>query len=142
MGQYPKLVLQLLRVMVGSTDGLEGLANNPIEHLLVAVYVFFGAVMLFNTLVAAMNDTFRRCVDNSEALWKLERVRIIASIESEMNTCDTRHVKFWVERPAEIAIQIAHDAKKNDENLKVTSTNALDLETSLVINEEEEVKVS
>ena len=32
-----------------------------------------------------MNSTYTECMDHAEMRWRLERVRIIASIESEMN---------------------------------------------------------
>ena len=32
-----------------------------------------------------MNSTYEQCMEQAELRWRLERVRIIASIESEMN---------------------------------------------------------
>ena len=60
--------------------------------VLIALYILFTTLIMFNTLVAAMNTTYESTKDNAESRWRLERVRIIASIESEMNVAADEQV--------------------------------------------------
>ena len=115
MRAAPKVVehtLHLVHAMIGNTDELEDLAKKNEEGekpsqlprlmtFLVGGYILFATLMMFNTLVAAMNSTYEACSTDAEKRWRLERVRIISSLESEMNASRMLQTAFWVEKKDE-----------------------------------------
>ena len=62
-------------------------------YLIVALYLLVAFLLMFNTLVAMMNTTYSTVEEDAKRRWKLERVRILCSIEgTQFNK--TRH-KYW-----------------------------------------------
>ena len=64
-------------------------------YFVVALYLLVAFLLMFNTLVAMMNTTYSTVEEDAKRRWKLERVRIVCSIEgTQFNK--TRH-KYWAE---------------------------------------------
>jgi len=82
--------------------------NRPMLIVLIAIYILVATLMMFNTLLAAMNKTFEVESDDADMRWRLERVRIIASLESEMNAADAPETVFWVYRECDEARKLGH----------------------------------
>jgi len=94
--------------MIGDTGKLEGLGESEQPRLLaslVAVYILFASLIMFNTLIAAMNSTYTACEEDAEKRWRLERIRIISSLESEMNSARQLQTAFWVLKPDEEGVE-------------------------------------
>ena len=104
-------MLDLVHAMIGDTAQLEALATSQdvggkalselpnLVTLLVGGYILLATLMMFNTLVAAMTSTYEQCTEEAEKRWRLERCRIISSLESEMNATRVLQTAFWVETP-------------------------------------------
>lgn len=104
-------MLDLVHAMIGDTAQLEALATSQdvdgkalselprFVTFLVGGYILLATLMMFNTLVAAMTSTYEQCTEEAEKRWRLERCRIISSLESEMNATRVLQTAFWVETP-------------------------------------------
>lgn len=62
-------------------------------------YIVVVSICLFNLLIAMMGDTYTKVSANAENKWRLERARVIISIENEMTMTDRKHPrnKYFVE---------------------------------------------
>ena len=65
--------------------------------VLLVMYLVLMSVLLLNTLIASMNDTYSRIVSQAEGYWRLEQARIIRALEHEMDwkqRMDQNHA-YW-----------------------------------------------
>eukprot|EP00930_Biecheleria_cincta_P004981 TRINITY_DN10590_c0_g1_i1.p1 TRINITY_DN10590_c0_g1~~TRINITY_DN10590_c0_g1_i1.p1 ORF type:complete len:737 (-),score=83.20 TRINITY_DN10590_c0_g1_i1:156-2366(-) len=78
-----------------SHGGQDGASDNG----LVVVYSILVTTLLLNILIAMMNDTYNKVSGMAEQQWRLERARIIMSIESELLTKERQSAKYryWFE---------------------------------------------
>lgn len=116
---WPELGFKLTKVMIDGLDQIQNISQRaevssendqftlrfpPIEQgflhvlllrvLLVSFFVIANLV-LFNTLVAMMNNTYDKIEKEARLRWRLERVRIVCSLESEFDPKD--HGQYWVQ---------------------------------------------
>eukprot|EP00931_Biecheleriopsis_adriatica_P038633 TRINITY_DN22101_c0_g1_i1.p1 TRINITY_DN22101_c0_g1~~TRINITY_DN22101_c0_g1_i1.p1 ORF type:complete len:507 (+),score=60.78 TRINITY_DN22101_c0_g1_i1:308-1828(+) len=77
----------------GGEDGDSGVKG------LVVVYSILVTILLLNILIAMMNDTYNKVSGMAEQQWRLERARIIMSIESELSPQERQSPKcrYWFE---------------------------------------------
>lgn len=81
---------------------------------LVVTYAVLVPILLINMLIAMMNDTYNKVSEKAEQQWRLERARVITSIEQELYS-NHRGVagKYWVEIEGKgrcLQMQQVHDS--------------------------------
>lgn len=92
------------------TNGFEANDSAAPEHQV--IHIFFSilvSILLLNMLIAMMGDTYAKVCEQAEGQWRLERARIIMSIEQEMTPGERDLHPYWVEletRPGERLFQI------------------------------------
>jgi hypothetical protein len=73
----------------------QGFLNVLLLHVLLVSFFVIANLVLFNTLVAMMNNTYDKIEKEARLRWRLERVRIVCSLESEFDPKD--HGQYWVQ---------------------------------------------
>jgi len=77
--------------VAGTTTGSDVAAlmlqivTSTLAQSLLLAYVVLMSVLLLNTLIASMNDTYSSIAEQAEDRWVLEQARIIRSLEGEMD---------------------------------------------------------
>jgi hypothetical protein len=73
----------------------QGFLNVLLLRVLLVSFFVIANLVLFNTLVAMMNNTYDKIEKEARLRWRLERVRIVCSLESEFDPKD--HGQYWVQ---------------------------------------------
>lgn len=60
------------------------------------LYVVLSTILLFNTLIAKMSKTFEAIQQNAVLVWKIERARIMDSLENEDSEQEQKSMSYWV----------------------------------------------
>lgn len=103
-----------LTIVQGSQGELETKYRSLSVFLLVG-YIVVVSICLLNLLIAMMGDTYTKVSTNAENKWRLERARVIMSIENEMTMADRQHPrnKYFVQIGLERFIHIYDNDEKH-----------------------------
>jgi len=95
----PRLLLShVLDCFHMMTAGFDKDANKDgFFFTLIVTYILLVTILLINILIAMMNDTYNKVSGMAEQEWRLERARIITSIEQELLRPPEGASKYWVE---------------------------------------------
>eukprot|EP01065_Artemidia_motanka_P042324 TRINITY_DN5654_c1_g1_i1.p1 TRINITY_DN5654_c1_g1~~TRINITY_DN5654_c1_g1_i1.p1 ORF type:complete len:1105 (+),score=314.04 TRINITY_DN5654_c1_g1_i1:74-3388(+) len=91
---------ECLMALTGATDNDDFYSTPAHSRALVSTLVFtYGvlvSVLLLNLLVAMMSSTYEKVFDEADRVWRLERARIMTSMQDEMQGLD-----WWLIRPSD-----------------------------------------
>ncbi|CAK0839580.1 unnamed protein product [Prorocentrum cordatum] len=93
------------------TNGFEKDADvDPFFDALVVTYAVLVPILLINMLIAMMNDTYNKVSERAEQQWRLERARVITSIEQELYSNQTGVAsQYWVEIEGRRCLQMQQE---------------------------------
>lgn len=96
---FAQNLFQCFKMITGVENDFHGGQDDASDNGLVVVYSILVTVLLLNILIAMMNDTYNKVSGMAEQQWRLERARIIMSIESELTSKERRsaNYKYWFE---------------------------------------------
>ena len=88
------VLLNSFMSVIGQSDGGSSLGGVSVDtvtyvEVVISISIFIlGNVILYNVLVAMMNDTYRTIKDHSRHWWFIERTRIILELDAGMSSSE------------------------------------------------------
>eukprot|EP01062_Namystynia_karyoxenos_P063358 TRINITY_DN5615_c5_g1_i3.p1 TRINITY_DN5615_c5_g1~~TRINITY_DN5615_c5_g1_i3.p1 ORF type:complete len:1004 (+),score=292.53 TRINITY_DN5615_c5_g1_i3:1099-4110(+) len=99
---FAERLRQCLIALVGDVDW-DGFDDPPaysraLVSALLRLYVVLVTVLLLNLLIAMMSSTYEKVFDEADRVWRLERARIMNSMQAEMGPAAG---VWWLTRPSD-----------------------------------------
>eukprot|EP00300_Choanocystis_sp_HF-7_P009494 c16463_g1_i2.p1 GENE.c16463_g1_i2~~c16463_g1_i2.p1 ORF type:complete len:552 (+),score=120.76 c16463_g1_i2:546-2201(+) len=77
-----------------------------LKSLLLVSYAVIMTITMLNLLIAMMGNSFSQLAEKTEKLWRLEKARIIFSIEQQIGQKARESYKYWIEIDGKRYLQV------------------------------------